>query len=254
LADAPSGAASTLLGESHRSDSEGVGRSSSWREVSWRELRALAAVLLPGLYAWGATVAWPVFSQRAVSVPARVGALVGVVALFLGLGVARSHPIAGRAIGVLGCLGCSAIAWGALGNGLRASELDPMRAALGALGWGLFALGWGGFPARLRPLEELESAASQRLPSRGRLPTSTRVGFFVLVAFSLALPLLAWRVERPGVSLLAHAVALAGSVSLLNVGTRILIARPESEHRSAPRLWLILCSAWLLLGLLLWLL
>jgi hypothetical protein len=125
---------------------------------------------------------------------------------------------------------------------------------LGALGWGLFALGWGGFPARLRPVEELESATSQRLPSRGSLPLAMRGGFFVLVSFSVALPLLAWRVERPGVALLAHAVALAGSVSLLNVGTRILIARPDSEHRSAPRLWLILCVVWLLLGALLWLL
>jgi hypothetical protein len=217
-------------------------------------VRSLAAVLLPGLYAWGATVAWPVFSQRGASAPARAGAVVGVVALFLGLAVARSHPVIGRAIGVLGCLGCSAIAWGALGSELRASELDPVRAALGALGWGLFALGWGGFPARLRPVAELEAATSQLLPSRGRLPLATRVGFFVLVSFSVALPLLAWRVERPGVSLLAHAVALAASVSLLNVGTRILIARPDLEHRSAPRLWLMLCVGWLLFGALLWLL
>jgi hypothetical protein len=248
LAELQSGAASAL-GQPRTSGSVAAGRG-----VSWRETRALAAVLLPGLYAWGATVAWPVFSHRAVSLPARVGAVLGVVALFLGLGVARSHPVSGRAIGVLGCLGCSAIAWGALGSGLRASELDPVRAALGALGWGLFALGWGGFPVPLRPVEELELAASQRLPSRGSLPLATRVGFFVLVSFSVALPLLAWRIERPGVALLAHAAALAGSVSLLNVGTRILIARPDSERRSAPRLWLLVCLAWLLLGALLWLL
>jgi hypothetical protein len=241
-------AAAALLEEPRPSARELSGRATS------RETRALAAVLLPGLYAWGATVAWPVFSQRAVSLPARVGAVAGVVALCLGLGLARSHPVAGRAIGVLGCLGCSAIAWGALGNGLHASELDPVRGALGALGWGLFALGWGGFPARLRPVEELESAGSQRLPSRASLPLAMRGAFVVLVCFSLALPLLAWRVERPGVALLAHAVALAGSVSLLNVGTRILIARPDLEHRSAPRLWLILCVVWLLLGVLLWLL
>jgi hypothetical protein len=243
-----------LLGESGAPGQETGGPETVGRATSWRELRALAAVLLPGIYAWGATVAWPVFSHRGASVPARAGAVAGVVALFVGLGLARSHPVVGRAIGVLGCLGCSAIAWGALGSGLRASELDPVRGALGALGWGLFALGWGGFPARLRAVEELESAASQRLPSRGSLPLATRAGFFGLVSFSVGLPLLAWRVERPGVALLAHAVALAGSVSLLNVGTRILIARSDSGHRSAPRLWLILCVAWLLLGVLLWLL
>jgi hypothetical protein len=232
---------------------------SSWRALSspalsWRELRGLAAVLLPGLYAWGATVAWPAFSHRAASLAARSGAGAALLALLSGLALARSHPITGRAIGVLGCLGCSAVAWGALGNTLRSPELDPVRAALGALAWGLFALGWGGFPARLPALEELESAALGRLQPRGLLPLPMRLAFVVLVFFALCLPLLAWRVERPGVALLAHALALAGSVALLNVGTRIVLARPNSAQRTAPRLWLLLCLAWLALGALLWLL
>jgi len=226
----------------------------SGRPLSWRETRALGAVLLPGLYAWGATVAWPVFSHRAASLPARGGAVAALLALFSGLALARSHPVAGRATGVLGCLGCSAVVWGALGNALQGSELDPVRAALGALAWGLFALGWGGFPARPPPVEELELGAPGRLQPRGRLPLSVRLGFVVLVSFAVSLPLLAWRVERPGVALLAHATALAGSVGVLNVGTRILLARPNSAHRSAPRLWLSLCVAWFLLGALLWLL
>jgi hypothetical protein len=211
-------------------------------------------VLLPGLYAWGATVAWPTFSTRAASVPARVATLLAVAALLVGLGLARRYPVAGRGVGVLGCLGCSAVAWGALGNVLRVPDLDPVRALLGALAWGLFALGWGSFPARLRPAEELESQTLQRLPSRGQLPLGTRAGFVALVAAAIALPMLAWRVERPGVALLAQAVALAGSVALLNVGTRVLIARPNLERRGAPRLGLWLCLGWLLLGLLLWLL
>jgi len=217
-------------------------------------VRGLAAVLLPGLYAWGATVAWPTFSHRAATLPARAGAVAALLALFSGLALARSHPVSGRAIGVLGCLGCSAVAWGALGNALRSPELDPVRAALGALAWGLFALGWGGFPARLPPVDELESAALGRLQPRGLLPLPTRLAFVALVFFALSLPLLAWRVERPGVALLAQALALAGSVSLLNVGPRILLARPNSTHRAAPRLWLLLCLAWLALGALLWLL
>jgi hypothetical protein len=224
------------------------------RPRSWRQTRALAAVLLPGLYAWGATVAWPAFSQRAASLPARAGAGAALLGLILGLGLARPHPTLGRAVGVLGFLGCSAIAWGALGSGLRGSGLDPVRAALGALAWGLFALGWGGFPERRQALEELELAGPAHLTPRARLPVGMRVGFVALVTCALALPLLAWRVERPGVALLAHAVALAGSVSLLTVGTRILIARPGSEQSRAPRLWLTLCLLWLALGTLLWLL
>jgi hypothetical protein len=156
-------------------------------------------------------------------------------------------------VGVLGFLGSSAITWGALGGGLRGTDLDPVRAALGALAWGLFALGWGGFPGR-SGRDEPDLAAPGRLTPRARLPLGIRVGFVALVSCALGLPLLAWRVERPGVALLAHAVALVGSVSLLTVGARILVSRPSSEQLPAPRLWLVLCLSWLALGLLLWLL
>ncbi len=222
------------------------------RGVSWRETRALAAVLLPGLYAWGATVAWPAFTTRGASLPARVGAVGAAVALFLGLGLARRSPVLGRAVGVLGCLGCAAICWGALGNVLRVPPLDPVRAALGALAWGLFALGWGAFPApQGGPQGEL--AATSRLPSRGQLSRPTRLGFGLLLGVAVALPLLAWRVERPGVALLAQAVALAASVALLNVGTRVLLLRPNLVRRG-PLLGLVLCVAWFLMGAMLWLL
>jgi hypothetical protein len=220
--------------------------------VSWRETRALAAVLLPGLYAWGATVAWPAFTTAGASLPARLGAGGAAIALFLGLGLARRHPVLGRAVGVLGCLGCSAISWGALGNVLRVPPLDPVRAALGALAWGLFALGWGAFPGTLGRLVA-EPTAAARLPSRGQLSLSTRAGFVLLVCVAVALPLLAWRVERPGVALLAQAMALAASVGLLNVGTRVLLLRPNSVRRP-PVLGVALCVAWLLAGALLWLL
>jgi hypothetical protein len=221
------------------------------RGVGWREARAVAAVLLPGLYAWGATVAWPAFTTRSTSLPARIGALGAVVTLLLGLGLARRYPVLGRAIGVLGCLGCSAISWGALGNVLRVPPLDPVRAALGALAWGLFALGWGAFPGTLGT--QGEPAAASRLPSRGQLPLTTRLGFGLLVGVAVALPLLAWRVERPGVALLAQAAALAASVALLNVGTRVLLLRPNSVRR-APLLALVSCVAWFVAGALLWLL
>jgi len=199
-------------------------------------------------------VAWPAFSQRSASLPARAGAGAALTALILGLALARPRPTLGRAVGVLGFLGCSAIAWGALGSGLRGADLDPVRAALGALAWGLFALGWGGFPEQARPFDELEVAAPGRLAPRARLPLGMRIGFVALVSCALALPLLAWRVERPGVALLAQAVALVGSVSLLTVGTRTLIARPSPEQPPGPRLWLTLCVLWLALGTLLWLL
>ena len=72
-----------------------------------------------------------------------------------------------------------------------------------------------------------------------------------LLAAALALPLLAWRIERPGVALLGHAVALAGAVALLGIGSRVLLAPKGPARASPPRLWFGALLLWLALGALL---
>jgi len=217
-------------------------------------LRGLAAILLPGFYAWGATVAFPAFSAKAGSV-ARVADAGALLALASGPWVAQRWLLAGRAIGVLGFAGFSAAAWGALGDELRAPRLDPVRSALGALAWGLFALGWGNFPSRTRlPEDDPHALLASRLPPRARVARTTQIGFGALLAISVALPLLAWRVDRAGVALLAHALGLAASVAVLSVGSRVLFAPASAEReRSSPRLWSWLLGLWLAAGALVWL-
>jgi hypothetical protein len=215
----------------------------------------VATILLPGTYAWGATVAWPTFAVPGGSPVAKLAAGLAAALLFTGPLVARRHARSGRALGVLGFVGASAAAWGALDGAIRAPQLDTVRAALGALAWGLFALGWGTFPGRTRlPEDDPHAVLTGRLPPRARLPRAVVFGFTALLLCSLALPLLAWRVERPGVALLAHAVALAGSVALLGVGSRVLLASKGPPRANAPRLWIILLVLWVLMGLLGWLL
>jgi hypothetical protein len=215
------------------------------------ELGGLATILLPGIYAWGATVAWPSFAVAGSSPVARVAAVVAAVLLFTGPLLARRHLRSGRALGVLGFVGASAAAWGALDAAIRPPQLDTVRAALGALAWGLFALGWGTFPGRTRlPEEDPHAVLTGRLPPRARLPRGISWGFGALLAVALGLPLLAWRVERPGVALLAHAVALAGSVAVLGVGSRVLLAPKGPARAKAPRLWIGALCVWLLLGIL----
>jgi hypothetical protein len=213
------------------------------------ELGGLATILLPGIYAWGATVAWPAFAVAGSSPVARIAAGVAAVLLFTGPLLARRHLRSGRALGVLGFVGASAAAWGALDAAIRPPQLDTVRAALGALAWGLFALGWGTFPGRTRlPEEDPHAVLTGRLPPRSRLPRGIAMGFAGLLVIALGLPLLAWRVERPGVALLAHAVALAGSVALLGVGSRVLLAPKGPARANAPRLWIVVFGVWLLLG------
>lgn len=194
-------------------------------------------------------MAWPAFLIPSSSPVARLGAVAAALALFSGPFLARTHLRIGRAVGVLLFVGFSAAAWGALEAELQPPHLDSVRAALGALAWGLFALGWGTFPGRTRlPEDDPHALLSARLPPRARLPAGVAVGFAALLISALALPLLAWRVERSGVALLAHAAALAGSVALLSVGSRVLLAPKAAPRASAPRLWLWLLGAWLALG------
>lgn len=213
------------------------------------ELGGVATILLPGIYAWGATVAWPAFALAGSSPVARLAAVLAALLLFSGPLLARRHPRSGRALGVLGFVGASAAAWGALDAVIRPPQLDTVRGALGAFAWGLFALGWGTFPGRTRlPEEDPHAVLSGRLPPRARLPRSTSLAFAGLLATSLALPLLAWRAERPGVALLAHAAALAGSVALLGVGSRVLLSPKGPPRVKSPRLWFVLLCAWLAFG------
>ena len=78
------------------------------------------------------------------------------------------------------------------------------------------------------------------------------LAFSALLVTALALPLLAWRVERAGVALLAHAAALAGSVALLSVGSRVLLTPKAVGRGASPRLWLWLFVFWFGAGVLLW--
>jgi hypothetical protein len=220
---------------------------------------SLRTVLLPGVYAWATTVALPAWSSDVGA--ARVGALGALVLLLLGPALARRNLVLGRALGVLGFVGLSAGTWGALGSALALANLDLVRGALGAIAWGFFALGWGS----LRPRERIPERDPRALPGeplrpKTALSRATGVAFGVCLFGGLLLPLLAWRVRENGVALLAHAVALAGAIAVINVGSRLVLARYEGGEPRAmpvrnapPRLFVVLFAAWLALGAGVWL-
>src|SRR5688572_21284843 len=112
------------------------------RRADARGFAERANILLPGLYAWLLTVGEPA-TGAGVGWKARALAFLALVALVLGPLLAPDRPIHGRACGVYGFIGLSTLAWWQLGPVVSAEELDPLRAALGALGWMLYAFGWG---------------------------------------------------------------------------------------------------------------
>jgi len=98
-------------------------------------LRALsdrANTVLPGLYAWLATVALPA-SQHGASASARASAGVALVSLLTAPVFATGRPLVGRALGIYGFIGGSLLTWLLLGASLVQSPGDPLLSALGAV-------------------------------------------------------------------------------------------------------------------------
>ncbi len=188
-------------------------------------------LLVPGLYAWGVTVAWPV-SSRFASLASRIVALVAVVALVAGSVLRASSPALARIIGIWVFLASCVAAWSLVGSPVMPSHLDPVQGLLGAVGWALFAVGWAG-QKRIPPGPvELAPVATQPAVPRKRQP---RRSVFVLtvVAIAAAIPMaLAWWVESVERALLAHAVSLAAAIALITFAADVFDPRSRQIERA----------------------
>lgn len=216
-------------------------------------------VLIAGLYAWIATVLLPAFSQPAPLL-ARGCALAALVALILGVVLLTRVPVWGRLVTLIGFVGLSAVCWAALGDRLDIERMDPVRAALGGIGWMLFAFGWGAVrrPGAV-PERDPHVVVAAPLSPRATLGWPSVASFGAAFALSLAVWLLAFRVDDEERALLAHAAALACAVALISAGVRISVGLGREHPLSRPMVRLNAASTPLagllvlgMLGLLLW--
>lgn len=219
--------------------------------VEQRRRLALVDVsrVLPGLYAWLATVLLPV-TQSGASLAARAFALAAFGTLVLAFLLPRSSPRRARQLGVYGfLLGCFG-AWLSLGSQLASDHLDPVRSALGALGFLLHALAWGA-PDPSRELALTDNLVpGAPLQPRSRPSRVSALLLAVGIAVALLPSLAAFGVERPGSSLLAHAIAVGSGLLFIAASTEVALrlgkARQVAFWRErAAR------SSWTLAGLLL---
>jgi hypothetical protein len=188
------------------------------------ELVRRANVLLPGLYAWAATVLYPA-TLRGVGA-ARWAAFACPLPLIVGLALSRRRPSLGRSLSLHAFVACCAATWLAMGDLLAVDRLDPIRAAMGGLGWVLFAFAWGASrePERV-PEDDPRALPGEALAPRGTLPRAASIILGVSIV-GAALPLmLAWRVTRPSHALLAHAAAILGAVALVSNGAHVAVHR-----------------------------
>jgi len=214
-------------------------------------------LLSPGLYAWAITVLAPV-CLRGAGTLARVAAGLAAVSLLLGAVFgSRGRGRLRRTFGLHGFVALSVATWLLLGRVLAADRLEPMRAALGAVGWAVFAFGWGALrkPGYV-PEEDPHVVAGPPLSPRASLPRGA-VPILVAAVGSAAVPLgLAWRVTRQYHALFAHAVAVAAAIWLVTSAAEVAIGRgrvspvaPASKRLGQAALPLALLAVLLVAGI-----
>lgn len=200
-----------------------------------RSLLGRANMLLPGLYAWVTTVAFPA-TQRGESSAARVAAMVALVALVVGPLLAFDRPKVGRGVGVFGFVGACVVTWLLLDSAISVQRLEPVRAALGGVAWALFALGWGAVRRTENvPEDDPRAIVGDALEPRNTMPRSAVPVLSVAVLGALVPVFLAWRVDRPNHALFAHAAALACAIAVVATGARIALERGRYKPHSSSR-------------------
>lgn len=191
-------------------------------------------MLLPGVYVWVSTVAQPAFA-RGTHPSGRVTAVLAALALVGGVVASRRGSHAGRLLGSVGFVALALVTWLLVAPALSPARLEPVRAALGSVGWALFALGWGVVrDSEHVPEDDPRSVVGAPLPARGALPVASAwvLGAAILLG---ALPaLLAWQVARPSAALLAHAGALLACMALITSGARIAVERGRRAELPPP--------------------
>jgi len=103
------------------------------------DLGAAAQAAIPGLYAWGVTVA-PAAWSRGSPWSAQAAAVLGLLSLGAAPFVERWSPSMARVVSVWGLVTTSGLVWVLVPASLAPGRLDPLRGIAGMFGWGLFAL------------------------------------------------------------------------------------------------------------------
>jgi len=178
--------------------------------------------VVPGLYAWLATVLSPVLPGGA-SLVGRVFALLALLALGGSFALSSGRPRVARWLGVYGFVGCCFGAWACLGPLLRTDQLDAVRGALGAVGFLLHALAWGAAP-RGPDAEALDNLVpGAPLAPRHKPVRAASVVLTMGIALGLLPVACAFGVERQGASLLAHSAALGAAVLMVGASTDVAL-------------------------------
>jgi hypothetical protein len=209
---------------------------------------ARANILLPGVYAWISTVAYPASAGHGHGF-APVAAGGALLCLLAGTALVVPRPRLGRLLGLVGFVAFAAVTWLLLGEGLDVRRLEPMRSALGGAAWALFAFGWGSVRRpRHVPEDDPRALVDDLLRPRRVLPRRAPFILGAALLLGLAPVFVAWRIVRPEHALLGHAAAFAAAVSVVSVGALVAAEQGRRRETRPARIRLVAASGTLALA------
>jgi hypothetical protein len=195
---------------------------------------AAAQASVPGVYAWGVTVA-PSAWARGSSLGAKVAAITAL--LMLGAGVVGDGGWQGsgrwgrwaRLLSFWGFVLASAATWSLSRAGLASLRMDSLRGLAGMLGWSLFAFASAApaLGARTQEGGEGREHAAEGPPLGPHRKPAFGDAFYVAggAVAAGALEVFGWRIASPERALLARFIALATGLAIIGAAVEIALAR-----------------------------
>jgi hypothetical protein len=197
-------------------------------------LGAAAQASVPGVYAWGVTVA-PAAWSRGAPLLAKIAAIAAVLALLGGVVGERFWEGRARTVSLWGFVLSSALAWSAAPAALGPLRVDTPRGVAGMIGWALFAFA-SAAPALQGRREEQRLVEGAELVARKTLARGDAAFVTGGALAAAALQLLGWRAATAERELLVRFVALAAGLALIGAAAEVALARHTARvKRSRSR-------------------
>jgi len=195
---------------------------------------AVGQTLLAAVVAWSATVAPAVLSRSAP----RSAVLVALLALVSGLAgpfLRATRPNLARHVGLTLFFLLVTGAWLLASAALEPLRLDPLRASIGAIAWGAFALSWREPWEVDAPTADASEPGAPLLQARSALPRGAVAIMTLGVVAGLGFLVLAWNVRDGERALVAHALSVACAVGIISVAASAAVERGKRSSRSNRR-------------------
>ncbi len=198
------------------------------------ELGASAQASIPGLYAWGVTVATCAWAHG-VPWQTRVLSLLGPLVLGASVLIDKERPAVARQVSVWGLVLSSLLVWALVPANVGPSRFDTTRGVLGMLGWATFAF------ASAAPAFPRREEDDARIVDRGRLEPRQRAGrkdvpFLLLgIAITLVLQGIGWGIEPKERALFVRLYTVCAGMAVIGAFANVALVRHAVPGRRRAR-------------------